>query len=281
MIRSTVKIQNIWCVIYKATVPSDNWLIFGPGLGEVGPPDGSQLSKVDTHGYPKLAKDGFEFPFNIIVPQIHNTQYADYWLLTSQNGVDNGWFVNYVKESLGASKIVVTGLSLGGRGTWTMLKFDPKNYIDAIAPVCGFYESTNGSDIKNLRSVPGYSWHNERDTVMSYKADLGDKEPNSWSKIGVTRYNYYGDRPTQVIDGVTRPCHYLNTLTTTGVDAHADAWIKAYEVTPGKDSLLTWIKQQFGIGVTPIPQPQDDVIRTYYQSGKIHFVTKSGLDIVN
>ncbi len=279
MIATKVKIQNIWCQIYKPTIASDKWVIFLHGLGEKGNPDGSQLDAVNKNGMPAKAKAGFEYPFNIICPQIHNYSWADFWQLTSQNGVDNGWFVNHVKENLGASEIVVTGLSLGGRGTWLMLRFDPKNYIKAIAPICGFYESTNGSDIKDLRSVPGYSWHHINDTVMSYKADLGEPEPNPWTKIGITRYNYYGNRPTQMIDGISRPCHYLNTLTTTGVDPHADAWLKAYDTTAGKDSLLTWIKQQFSPSLPPPVPTKDPIVETYILDGKLTFKSQSGITI--
>lgn len=266
MIRTTIKVNNIHCVVYKPVIPSTNWLIFAHGLGEVGPADGSQLAKVDANGYPKHAKGGFEFPFNIIVPQIPNTQYADYWLLTGTPGASNeGWFVNYVKEVLGASEIQVSGLSLGGRGSWSLLRYDVKGYIKAIAPVCGYYESNQGP-FCNLRSIPGYSWHHQNDMVMNYQ----------WDKGGVDAYNACSNnQKTQLIDGVVRPLHYLNTLTFATSNPH-DAWTSAYSIEVGKNSLLTWIEQQFSPIVIPA---QDPIVKNYWDGVNLVFETQSGLVI--
>lgn len=236
------KINNIWYKIYRPSVPTNKWVISLHGIGEKGSPDGSELDRIERNGYPQKAKAGFEFPFNIIAPQIPTTKNADYWMLIGQPGTTTeGWFVNFVKETLGASEIIVTGISLGGRGAWTLLRYDVKKYIKAIAPVCGFYNSLEGP-VCNLRSVPGYSWHHQKDMVMNY----------GWDKGAIDAYNGCKNtvRPNQIIDGVVRPCHYLNTLTQDTPYPH-NAWTIAYDVRAGKDGLLKWILQNFSNEVNP------------------------------
>jgi len=258
MTRTTTKIGNINCVVYKAKVASDDWVITLHGLGTEGPADGSQLSKVDGQGYAAKAKAGFEFPFNILAPQLPNSPYFDYWMLTNTDG----WFVNQVKEVWKADEIIVTGLSLGGRGSWQLLRYDKKGYIKAIAPVCGYYDSQLGP-FCNLRRVPGYSVHHVNDMIMRY----------DWDKGGIDGYNKCGSE-TQTVDGVVQPLHYLRSLTNSTGNPH-DAWTAAYDVTPGKDSLLKWIIQQFS---PPVPVVRLNIVKTQWDvaTGKIVFIGEDG-----
>lgn len=271
MIITKEKINNIWCLVYRTNTPTDKWVILLHGLGQKGNPDGSQIYLVEDNAWGKVAAGlrpngstygTVEFPFNMILPQIYSGGGGiyDYWQLIDNN--TTSWFVNYVKETLKASKILVTGLSLGGRGTWKLFRYDTKNYVDAIAPVCGYYDTGGDGPINmaNLgRSIPGYSWHGDKDTTMPYQ----------WDADNIKAYNALTIRPTQVIDGVTQSCHYLKTLV--GVD-HT-VWPYAYDLTPGKNSLYKWTLQQLQINTgstTPPPTTgstgttvQSDVIKTY------------------
>lgn len=265
---ATQVIGGIYCKVYQPKVASNFWLIWLHGLGELGAPDGSQIDKVELYdstgkipiSYTALARIGFEFPFNIIAPQLPNTQYSDFWKLTNGPTGSEGWFVNYVKETFKATKVVVTGYSLGGRGTWNLLRWDSKNYIDAIAPVAGYYDASAGA-VANLRSVPGFSVHGDHDTTMVY----------AWDLANIQAYNATPGRPTQKISGVTQPCHYLDTI----VGATHSVWPLAYDTTSGKDFYYQWILAQFEPAVIPVPVI-DTVTSNYSDGTNLVFLTASG-----
>lgn len=288
MVISTLQINGIWTKIYKAAVPTDLWVLWLHGLGEESSSsvtNGSQIDKIelyDSSGNPvswtASARKGYEFPFNIIAPQIDNSQYSDWWKLTNGPAGNEAWFLNYIKESLKASKIIVTGYSLGGRGTWGQLFYDKKGYINAIAPVCGYYDSSLGP-IANLRTVPGYSVHGDKDTTMNYQ----------WDADTIKLYNQ--GRPTQVITGTTQPCHYLKTLAGQG---HS-VWPTAYGITANGCNLLNWVIAQFGISATTTTTaapttttttttttqaPVDPIVSTAFDGVNLIYITASGRKIV-
>ncbi len=226
------QINGIWYELFQPTVKSDNWLIWEHGIGEESSVnDGSQLQKEEIPGvWLTAARNGFEFPFNIIAPQINTG--SDWWHLTNGNPGNESWFVNWVKESLGAKMIGATGYSLGGRGMWNLLKYDTRKYLSFIAPICGYYDFSQGS-IDTLRTVPVYGVHGDADPTMKYSYDVA------------TQLAYNSTRPNQVIAGVSQPAYYLVTIPGAG---HS-VWPIAYDTTFGKDGLLQWVLQQFG----PVP----------------------------
>ena len=224
--------RNLWCKKYIAKIPTNNWLIWLEGLGELGPADGSQLDKVELFSgttpvtWTAQAAKGFEFPFNIIAIQLPTGW--DYWAI--QNSA-----ATYVKETLKANEVGVTGYSLGGRGCWTVLNGDSKGYISFIAPVCGYYDFSQGP-ITALHNVAAYGVHGSLDTTMPYSYDIATQ----------TQYNV--NRPTQLIAGATHQAYYLQTI----IGAGHSVWPAAYDLTPGKDGLYQWVIQQFG---PPMPDP--------------------------
>lgn len=148
-------------VKYTPANPTTNTLICLHGLGEIGPADGSKIDLVWRYGYPALAEAGFEFDFNLICPQVA----ADYYEIDKS-------FPSYVKHVLGASKIGVTGLSLGGRGTYSMLNYDRHKHIDFIVSVCG---AAQVNDAFTMRDITGLAFHGDKDTTsgVAYSTDKG------------------------------------------------------------------------------------------------------------
>jgi predicted peptidase len=199
--------------LFEPIVPSKNYLIFLHGKGEVGPADGSNLSAVSKLGYTKHATSGFEFPFNIIAPQA----------VTSFNLIKK-FFPGFVKMKYKADTIIVTGLSMGGIGTFDMKFYDDLNLVYAIAPVCGGHPSSNASKFPEM---PGWAFHGENDTIVRY----------TQSKNFVDAYNN------------THTSEFKYTLYP-GVGHNA--WDKAYSVTPGQDELLQWIIQKFNEAPKPV-----------------------------
>lgn len=142
-------------------------VIFLHGIGERGANSTTystllaSIASVDNLGPPKYARNGTEFPFILISPQLKNN-YGNWPNSYIQEVID------YVKTYLRVDekKIHITGLSLGGGGVWTMAQDFPKS-VASIAPVCGAYNSTSkGSTIGN-EDLPVWAFHGDADVTVS------------------------------------------------------------------------------------------------------------------
>ena len=72
------------------------------------------------------------------------------------------------KYRIDASRIYMTGLSMGGYGTWSMATQYPQR-LAGIAPVCG------GSDVNDalqLKGLPVWAFHGEKDNVVPFDRSL-------------------------------------------------------------------------------------------------------------
>jgi predicted peptidase len=143
--------------MYEPENGSKNFVIFLHGIGECGPIDGSQLNKVEAHGYPQLIKAGAEYPFNVIAPQVA----VSYSVLKK-------FILPYIKLKYGANKIIVTGLSLGGMATYELVTQDDFKLIDAIAPVCGKLSPLLAPAYPELDI---WAFHGDKDTTVPFAAD--------------------------------------------------------------------------------------------------------------
>lgn len=125
-------------------------MIFLHGSGE----SGTDLEKVKVHGPPRLIKEGRKFPFIVVSPQ-------------ATNGWQTFQLIGLVKElkqnlRVNPDKVYLTGLSMGGYGTWDLATEYPHEFA-AIAPVCG------GGDTSKawmLRHVPVWCFHGALDNVV-------------------------------------------------------------------------------------------------------------------
>jgi predicted peptidase len=55
------------------------------------------------------------------------------------------------------NRIYVTGLSMGGHGTWSLALSAEPNRFAAIAPVCGWADTTKANTISQFTNL-GFSW---------------------------------------------------------------------------------------------------------------------------
>jgi predicted peptidase len=109
--------------------PNKKWplLMFLHGAGE----SGSDLEKVKVHGPPKLISQGKEFPFIVVSPQCPSIQ--EWWNRDTLNVIlDEVIAKHHVDED----RVYLTGLSMGGYGTWELATRFPQRFA-AIAPICG------------------------------------------------------------------------------------------------------------------------------------------------
>lgn len=151
---------------YNANSEKYPVVIFLHGIGERGAnsTDPATLSttiqSVATHGPPMHVKNGVQFPFILISPQLKNNY-----------GSWSSWYVmeviNHVKTYLRIDerRIYLTGLSLGGGGTWVTAQ-DYSALFAAIAPVCGGYNSTSKACNLGAENLPVWAFHGDADSVV-------------------------------------------------------------------------------------------------------------------
>lgn len=141
-------------------------VFFLHGIGERGPNTTDlnilkdNIYKVAKIGPAKFVKSGTKFPFILIAPQLKNN-----------NGL---WSSKYVMEVINHAKkylriderrIYLTGLSLGGGGTWVTAQ-DYAREFAAIAPVCGGYNSTSKAINLAKENLPVWAFHGDKDTIV-------------------------------------------------------------------------------------------------------------------
>ena len=127
-------------------------LLFLHGAGE----RGNDLNKVKVHGPPKLIEAGKKFPFIVVSPQCPEGRWwATHELVALIDNLES-------KYKIDPDRIYVTGLSMGGFGTWALADRIP-NRLAAIAPVCG---GGNTVTARSLAKLPTWVFHGAKDTVV-------------------------------------------------------------------------------------------------------------------
>lgn len=132
----------------------ESWplLLFLHGSGE----RGDDLERVKVHGPPKLIGQGKNFPFIVVSPQCpknYRWQAAELATLLDQIEEDH---------NVDSDRVYVTGLSMGGFGTWALASFAPHRFA-AIAPVCGGGETYW---VRDLTHLPTWVFHGGKDQTV-------------------------------------------------------------------------------------------------------------------
>ncbi|WP_431216104.1 alpha/beta hydrolase-fold protein [Puia sp. P3] len=193
-------------------------LLFLHGSGE----RGDDLEKLKTHGPPKLIAQGRQYPFIVVSPQARE---------------GGGWDAQQLYELLQDCKhrfrvdpdrVYLTGLSMGGFGTWDLALKHPEEFA-AIIPICGGGDTT---DAWRLRNMPVWCFHGAKDNTVPIIRDQ--------QMVGaVGRYN-------------------PSVKFTVYPEAGHDSWT----VTYNNDSVYTWLlsKKRFQYSQTPVSA---SVLRSY------------------
>lgn len=126
---------------------------------------GIDTMKLYCCGIPDQIYRGREFPFVIVAPQCP----------VNQGWSTDNWFGNFFREvttkyRIDTNKVYLTGISLGGSGTWYLAIKYPGIFA-AIAPISGF---TRHMDyiIKNrdkLVDMPIWAFHGKTDKVVQFE----------------------------------------------------------------------------------------------------------------
>ena len=150
--------QMNYRVFYPETGVSDlPLLIYLHGAGERGDtPD--KLCHLARHGVPKLLSEGLEIPAVVLCPQCPTFAVWDNIVFRVKALID---LVAREFETP-SDRIVLTGSSMGGYGTFAMGLAFP-SFFAAIAPVSGGNMSWRAP---NLISTPVYAVHGACDTLV-------------------------------------------------------------------------------------------------------------------
>ena len=117
---------------------------------------GNDIELVKRAGIPMIVKNDKEFPFVVISPQCAmGEDWSDDILMNLLDEV-------VAKYDVDTERIYLTGLSMGGYGTWYLAQKYPKRFA-AIAPVCG-----GGCPqlACNLKDIPVWAFHGAKDVAV-------------------------------------------------------------------------------------------------------------------
>src|SRR5207244_11138343 len=99
-----------------------------------------------------------EFPFIVISPQSPGGGGNNEALLVLLDEIQ-------AKYTVDADRVYLTGLSMGGFGTWSLASENPDRFA-AIAPICGGGQTFRA---RRLRTIPVWEFHGAKDPVVPLK----------------------------------------------------------------------------------------------------------------
>lgn len=227
-VKEVYRASNGKSLPYRLYVPDDYdpdksypLVLFFHGAGERGTDNTAQISAGSVMQRLLLPEEQKKFPCLILAPQCpgdsqwvlsdwgpgvynHNTMQIPVspYMKAAEELLDK-----VIKEySVNEDRLYVTGMSMGGFGTWDIISRNPDKFAAAF-PVCGGVDETY---LDRLQGFPIYTFHNAGDTIVNSQ---GTKKAYEILKDagGITYVEYNSS-------------------------AH-DAWSAAYAT----DDLLTWV----------------------------------------
>lgn len=132
---------------------------------------GNNLDLVKLQGPPKLIENGswpYHLNFIVISPQLPKDY--NHWPLKKLDD-----FIDHVinKYNIDKNRVYLTGLSLGGSGTWKYAAAHPEK-LAAIIPICGH---GNPKSACNLVNLPVWAFHGQEDKIVPPEGTTNIIEP--------------------------------------------------------------------------------------------------------
>ena len=153
-------------------------MIFLHGAGE----RGSELKKVAVHGPPKLVQSQPDFPFIVVSPQCpENQMWSNDVVLALMDEI-------LATHQVDTNRVYLTGLSMGGFGTWSIALQYPERFA-AVAPICGGGNTieallTPKRKAAALRTLGVWAFHGAKDPVV--KLSESERMVEALKRVGVT-----------------------------------------------------------------------------------------------
>jgi len=189
---------------YKGDNPYPT-ILFLHGAGET---KGGTKPPVEVGIGPAIKKREKTFPFITIIPQSQKRS----WQADGEDAQRALAILDDVQKEykVDPKRIYLTGLSMGGFGTWSLAAKYPDRWA-AIVPICGGGDPKNAAKIKD---IPCWCFHGDADTAV--KVDASRKMIDALKEAGAKpKYDEY--------PGVGH-----------------NSWDKAY----GTDELYDWLLMQ-------------------------------------
>lgn len=157
-IRKTVSAQYWVSLPEGYGVEKREWplVLFLHGMGE----RGTDLELVKVNGPPKLVEQGKKYSFILVSPQCSEDDRE--WPIDMLSALLDEVEATY---SVDRAREYVTGLSMGGEGTWKLASAYPERFA-AIIPICG---GGNPQAACKLKDVPIWVFHGKKDPVVPIK----------------------------------------------------------------------------------------------------------------
>jgi predicted esterase len=128
---------------------------------------------VTYEGLPKILEDKGDFPFVVLSP--HGEGEYEYW---PEEAMVEALFtlIDEIEDniSLDPKRIYLSGVSAGGNGTWEIGLRHPERFA-ALVPVMGYigWPFEVPENICDLKEVPIWAFHGEKDEVIPFEAEAG------------------------------------------------------------------------------------------------------------
>jgi predicted peptidase len=182
-------------------------LLFLHGYGECSDTD---LDLVKIHGPAKIVESRPDFPFVLVTPQ-HRLFAREMKMIKAAWKPDELiQLLDHVSKhcNIDAARVYVTGLSMGGYGTWRLAAAHPER-IAAAVPICGGGEPETMA--AGLRSVPIWAFHGAKDSIvpLSESEKMVEAVRNAGGDVRFTVYP----------------------------DVEHDSWVKTY----GNQAVYDWL----------------------------------------
>ncbi len=120
---------------------------------------GNDLNKLKTYGLPGLVDKGHNYKFIIASPQCPENKT---W--TTENWFDYLYQDLLMKYNIDTNRIYVTGISIGGFGTYEVAMDNPDKFAALVALCGGCNDSTK---ICLLKNIPVWAFHGTADSLIS------------------------------------------------------------------------------------------------------------------
>lgn len=144
--------------------PGKKWplILFLHGAGE----RGCDLEILKKHGIPKVVEE-MDLPFITLSPQCPEA----HWWSDYLSVLDDLVTTTIETYNVDPQRIYLTGLSMGGFGTWHLAAEYPHRFA-AIAPICGGGPWQYGfpDRVAEIKHIPAWVFHGAKDDVVPLEA---------------------------------------------------------------------------------------------------------------
>lgn len=164
---SKITINNEECTEFKYLLykPDKDYkkkfplIVFLHGAGE----RGDDLSILKVHSIPNMFDGDVEYPCVVVSPQCKEDSFWTAQIPQLKMFIDK----IVEKYQIDENSIHLTGISMGGYGTWDLAMAYPEMFA-SIVPICGGGMAWNAGVLK----MPIWIYHGEADTVVNVRESI-------------------------------------------------------------------------------------------------------------